>query len=391
MLQVQNAMAANVVKKPSLEPTPVPRGKADREVIILGIRGLPAAHGGFETFAERLAIWLKDRGWKVTVYCQGSDRGTRYEDMWEGVRRIHIPTHLTGVSETIEFDMKSAFDSVFQDGKLLTLGYNTGFLCAALRILGKKNFINMDGFEWKRTKYNLFSRAYLWMNERIAMGFANHLIADHPEIAKYLIKGSKKKKVTMIPYGGLEVADGDLSILEHLQLEPDKFFTLIARPERENQILEIVKAYSSKPRGAKLVILGRYGQNHPYQAEVLNAAGSEIVFPGPIYDKSALAALRFHCVAYLHGHQVGGTNPSLVEAMGAGNAIIAHDNSFNRWVAGDAALYFSNAQECSDAIDKVLTQEHVKEKLKSVSRSRWSESFTWPIILKQYEDMLLDK
>ena len=106
-----------------------------RHLVILGIRGVPAAHGGFETFAARLAPWMRDHGWRVTVYCQGSETGAIHEDEWEGVRRIHIPVGRDGAAGTIEFDVKSARHALAEPGLILMLGYNTGFLATWLRIL----------------------------------------------------------------------------------------------------------------------------------------------------------------------------------------------------------------------------------------------------------------
>jgi glycosyltransferase involved in cell wall biosynthesis len=360
----------------------------DRHVIILGIRGIPAAHGGFETFAERLAPWLRDRGWRVTVYCQGSDTGKMYEDDWEGIHRIHIPVRLGGAAGTIEFDVKSARDAMRRSGTLLTLGYNTGFLSMALRARGRTNVINMDGLEWKRAKYSKGARGYLWVNERFAAAAGDILIADHPEIAVHLATRADKRRIVVIPYGSERIETGDATLLGTLGLEPGRFMTLIARPEPENSVLEIVQAVSAKPRGVKLALLGKYAPTHAYQAKVLEAAGPDVVFTGAIYDKPMLAALRHHSLAYLHGHQVGGTNPSLVEALGAGNAVIAHDNPFNRWVAGDAGLYFTDVAQCGAQIDRLVDDPGLRDSLRAAAVRRWEAEFTWPAILSQYEELL---
>jgi glycosyltransferase involved in cell wall biosynthesis len=357
-------------------------------LIILGIRGLPAAHGGFETFAERLAPYFRDNGWRVTVYCQGSESGKRMEDEWEGINRIHIPVKRTGSVGTIEFDLKCVIDVDRVEGTLLTLGYNTGFLSAWLRARGRINFINMDGLEWKRAKYSWGPRAYLWLNERLAAWSGTKLIADHPVIADHLATRVSRSKIATIPYGSDEIIDADPSPLTPLGLYPGQFFTLIARAVPENLVLEIVRAFSSKPRGVKLAVLGKYHRSDPYEAEVLAAASTEVIFTGGIYDRVTLATLRGHSIAYLHGHQVGGTNPSLVEALGAGNAVIAHDNAFNRWVAGEAGLYFTDIASCDAAIESILASQDLCNQLSNAARSRWQKEFTWPAILEQYLSVL---
>lgn len=383
--------ASDAAKSAALLTTGLQTGTGltlSRNLIILGIRGLPAAHGGFETFAERLAPYLRDRGWRVTVYCQGSVTGHREEDEWEGIRRIHIPVRYSNSLGSIEFDIKCIADVNQLSGTILTLGYNTGFLSVWLRLKNRRNFINMDGLEWKRAKYGYGPRAYLWLNERLAAFAGTRLIADHPVIADHLATRVSRNKIDTIPYGSDPILKASSVPLASLGLEPDRFFTLIARPEPENTVLEIVRAFSAKPRGAKLVVLGKYDQSHPYQREVLDAAGPEVVMPGPIYDKDILSALRFYSLAYLHGHQVGGTNPSLVEALGAGNAVIAHDNLFNRWVAGNSGLYFLCENDLQSHLTNILEDKILRESLSTLARQRWIDNFTWESVLNQYHSVL---
>lgn len=364
--------------------------QASPHLIILGIRGIPAAHGGFETFAEKLALYLNARGWKVTVYCQGPLNGEREVDTWHGIERIHIPTRLDGAIGTIEFDIKCTIDVLKRPGLLLTLGYNTGFLSSFLASCGRVNCINMDGLEWKRAKYGIAARGYLWLNERIAAWAGTKLVADHPSIGDHLGSRVDREKIAVIPYGSDAIESADATVLAAYGLNPYRFFTVIARAEPENSILEIVRGFSAKPRGFMLVVLGQYQATHAYQKAVLDAASDEVVFPGPVYETREVQALRFYSFAYLHGHQVGGTNPSLVEALGAGNAVIAHDNEFNRWVAGDAARYFLGEAGFSAQLEAVLADSALRERLTIAARRRWSTEFTWPHILKAYESVLID-
>lgn len=359
----------------------------NKHLIVLGIRGVPAAHGGFESFAEKLVPWMVEAGWQVTVYCQRSDIEERYEDSWEGCLRIHIPVKFKGSLATIEFDIRSTLDAVKKDGILLTLGYNTAFLSAYARLKGCINVINMDGIEWRRGKYSFLQKAYLWLNERLAAASGTILIADHPEIAAHHANHAPAQKIQMIPYGSENVIAADNSVISIYGIKPDNFFTVIARPEPENSILEIVRAFSRQHRDAKLVVLGTYEEKNAYHRTVLSAASDEVIFPGAIYDKAMLRSLRLFSIAYVHGHQVGGTNPSLVEALGAGNAVIAHDNSFNRWVAGSAAMFFANEDECDQQFSQILGSSLTKEDLRVAARQRWKEEFTWPNVLKSYQDL----
>ena len=313
----------------------------EKTLRILGIRGLPAKHGGFETFAESFALYLVKHGWRVVVYCQAEADQMHGPDVWRGVELVHIPVRQQGALGTIVFDWKSTRHAARSDGLILTLGYNTAVFCALYRLRRRTNLINMDGIEWKRDKWSRVARTWLLLNEFAGCWLANHLIADNPEIAKHLKTRVTKTKITMIPYGSTEITDAEVERLADFGLTPHRYAIVVARPEPENSILEIVTAFSQMDRGFKLVVLGNFEKANPeYRKRVFEAASAEVLFPGAIYESQTLHALRYFAVAYVHGHRVGGTNPSLVEALGAGSPVIAHDNKFNRWVAGDKNLFF---------------------------------------------------
>lgn len=360
-----------------------------KSLIILGIRGVPAAHGGFETFAERLALYLVNQGWQVTVYCQEVGRGAVTESEWRGVRRIHVPVRGDGALGTIVFDWKGARHACRQPALCLTLGYNTALFNLWQRFSGQINLFNMDGLEWQRDKWSTPARAWLWLNERAGCLLGHHLIADHPRIKDHLATRVDDQKITMIPYGADELVEVDMASLAELGLEPNGFSVVIARPEPENSILEMVGAFSARKRQHKLVVLGRFEPDlNPFHRRVMAAASSEVLFPGAIYEASVVQALRFHSRFYLHGHRVGGTNPSLVEAMGAGNPVIAHDNPFNRWVIGEGAAYFTDEASCGALFDNLLEDEQARLRMKTASRQRFQNHFTWPKVLAEYEALL---
>ena len=361
----------------------------NRHLTILGIRGLPAQHGGFETFAEKLSLYLVERGWSVTVYCQEESGSEIWESEWQGIHRIHIPVGSNGAKASVLFDLKAATHANRKDTLLLTLGYNTACFHLIQRLRGQTNVINMDGIEWKRQKWGAVAKTWFWINERAGCYLGNHLIADHPEIKRHLATRVNEKKLTMIPYGGEEITTADEEILSKYGLEAHSFSVVIARPEPENSILELVTAFSRSKRDHKLVVLGSFmPEENKYHREVLSAASNEVLFPGAIYDKDQIAALRLFSKFYLHGHQVGGTNPSLVEAMGAGSAVIAHDNKYNRWVAGNGALYFSNTTECIDLFDRVLSPSYQTAPHSKQIKQQFYERLTWPKILAEYETLL---
>lgn len=363
-----------------------------RTVRILGTHGVPAAYGGFETAAENVGLYLRNQGWRVIVYCQVAGTGEITTDVWNGLERVLIPEEREGWIGTASFDLASIRHArrQYAAGEVwLTFGYNTGVFDIAPRLRAIPNVINMDGMEWTRRRWGLVKQAILLANERIAGIVGSVLIADHPVIARYLGRHFGKRRVQTITYGAYEITAAPTDAVTALGLIPGQYGIVVCRPIPENSVREIVAAWSREPRGMPLLVVGPYGDDDPYHREVRASASDEVIFPGPIFDAERLGALRFHSAVYLHGHTVGGTNPSLVEAMAAGNAVIAHRNPYNTWVAGEGNDYFDGVDDLSATIGDVLSDEHRRDRMSAASRQRFTEEFTWTKIGSDYEQALL--
>jgi glycosyltransferase involved in cell wall biosynthesis len=361
-------------------------------VRILGTHGVPAQYGGFETAAEQVGLFLAKAGWRVVVYCQEQGRGSVREDVWNGLERVIIPIQTEGWRGTSLFDLKSILHASRHRDICLTFGYNTAVFNTIQRAKGIPLVINMDGIEWSRARWGFARQAILYVNERIACVVGNELIADHPEIEVYLATRAPRRKLSMITYGANAVTEAPADAVTTLGLEPGRFLSMICRPIPENSVRELVAGFSSRPRGVRLAVLGAVdAATDPYHAEVVASASDEVDFLGAVYDPEVVAALRFHSLAYLHGHTVGGTNPSLVEAMGAGNPVLAHDNPYNRWTAGpNAARYFSTVSDVDAAVTELLADAELLARMGAASRARYEEEFTWDRVAGQYEQLLLD-
>ncbi len=356
---------------------------------ILGTHGVPAAYGGFETAAENVALQLVAHGWRVIVYCQVSGSGPITRDTWRGIERVSIPVEREGWLGTAEFDRRSIKDAVAFGDLCLTFGYNTAVYNLSQRFRRIPNVINMDGIEWSRARWGPMKQAILYVNERIACWIGDALIADHPEIEVYLARKARRERITTITYGAHAVHDASTDPVTSRGLTPGGYLTLVCRPIPENSILELVSGFSAERRGVSLVMVGDYTPDvDDYHRQVVEAASDEVVFVGSVYDPEELASLRLHGLAYLHGHTVGGTNPSLVEALAAGNPVVAHDNAYNRWVAGDAALYFRDADDASERIGALLADDGLRRSLGRAARARHAEEFTWEHVAGQYEQLL---
>jgi predicted dehydrogenase/glycosyltransferase involved in cell wall biosynthesis len=361
-------------------------------VRILGTHGVPAAYGGFETAAQNVGQYLRDHGWRVIVYCQVPGVGPIETDEWQGLHRVRIPEPRDGWLGTSSFDLKSVRHALRHRGPReawLTFGYNTGVFDIVPRLRGIPNVINMDGMEWTRARWGLAKQGILLCNERIAGLVGDVLIADHPEIARYLKRHFGSRRVTTIAYGAHEVVSAPTAPAIELGLVPGNYAIVVCRPIPENSILEIVSAWSQRRRDKSLLVVGPYTDTDPYHRKVIAAASSEIIFPGAIFDTMRLSALRFHAALYLHGHTVGGTNPSLVEAMAASNPVVAHDNQYNRWVAGTGNAYFSSENNLATLLDELLDDSQRLAAMGEFSRDRYRAEFTWERIGDQYEQALL--
>ncbi|MET0811957.1 MAG: DUF1972 domain-containing protein [Microbacterium sp.] len=360
-------------------------------VRILGTHGVPAAYGGFETAAENVGLFLRDQGWNVVVYCQLPGTGPVEVDEWNGLQRVRIHEPKEGWRGTSAFDLTSIrhATAAHQPGDVwLTFGYNTGVFDIMPRLRGIPNVINMDGMEWTRKRWGVVKQGILLANERLAGWVGDVLIADHPVIATYLRRHFGKRRVQTITYGAHEVTSAPETPLSEFDLVAGEYGIVVCRPIPENSVLEIVTAWSAKKRGMPLLIVGPYSTDDEYQAAVMAAASSEVVFPGSIFDADRLQALRFHAALYLHGHTVGGTNPSLVEAMAAGNAIVAQDNAYNSWVAGPDNAYFRDAVDLEAILDDLLDDPARRRRMGEASRARFRAEFTWEKIGSEYEESL---
>lgn len=359
-------------------------------LLILGTRGLPADHGGFETFAERLALFLVARGWSVGVYCQDEVETVteRFRsETWRGIELIHVQVATRGPKATLDFDYRCVRHAAERDAVSLVLGYNGAVFLPLLRLAGRRIITNMDGIEWRRPKWSLPVRAWFWINEWIAAWSSHHLVADHPAIADHVATRRSRSAISTIPYGGDPVTAAPRAPLAAFGVEPGRFLVSICRIEPDNNILTIVEAFSRKRRDAKLVVVGDLRDDNPYHRRIQAAASADVVFPGAIYEAGIVGALRFHARAYLHGHTVGGTNPSLVEALWAGSAIIAHDNPFNRVTAGADQSYFRDADGCEAEITRLLGDDAALDRARAGAR-RQALNFAWTDILEAYETMI---
>jgi len=344
-------MVVSRYNQPDVQETFYPRKPI--RIGILGTQGIPARYGGFETFAEELSTrWAEDGAFEITVVCPGPRQLGQPETLGR-VRLDYVPEPKVGSFTNVAFDLRCLWNYRRSFDILYMLGYGAGFACWLPRLWRTKVWINMDGLEWKRSKWSLPIRAYLRVMERVSTWSANRLIADAEAIRQYYLDTyGPEIACSFIPYGVDHMAPaGSPPDLLPEGLEPGAYYLVVARLEPENQVLEIIKGYLRSSVPYPLAVVGGIQNHNDYVRRLLMFASDRVRFLGGVYDKSLLTALRCHARAYFHGHTVGGTNPSLLEALAAGRPIIAHDNPFNREVAGNLATFFQGPASIQSILD----------------------------------------
>jgi len=368
-----------------------PGRPAKLRIAILGARGIPASYGGFETFAEQLSIRLVERGHEVTVYAETSESSVE-DTFYQGVRVRHKRRPRWGAASVLAYDCACLWDARRGYDLVYMLGYGAAWACWWPRVFGVPVWINVDGLEWARSKWGRAARIYLRCMEWVASRVATRLIADAEAIAlRFRETYPKGAPSSFIAYGAELVQDRDVdpSVLSAWGLKPRRYMLVVARPEPENHILEIVQGYEMHGGDWPLVIVGDVSGATAYQQQLRQHASERVRFVGGIYDNGQLASLRVHAACYLHGHSVGGTNPSLLEALACGNWVIAHDNPFNREVARDAADYFATPEQLARSLDLVVGQSDAMLPQRSQrARDIVSEHYTWDGIADAYEALM---
>lgn len=314
---------------------------------IMGTRGIPNRYGGFEQFAEQLAVALVQRGHAVTVYCPASHPAQQPE--WQGVQLVYCNDRslFGNTFGQFRYDLACLADAGKRNfDVLLHLGYTSDSIWHRRWSPAMKHVVNMDGMEWKRSKYNFFTRRFLQKAESWAAMRADKMVADSTAIQSILEKKYKRLPV-YIPYSAAPFRSPDPQLLASLAVHPRQYLLVIARLEPENNIEMMLEGYGQSNCTDPLLIVGniatRYGAKLLQQAKKYKG----IRFLGAIYNQPLLDNLRYFSLLYLHGHSVGGTNPSLLEAMACQCNLLAHDNVFNRAVLGEHAGYFASAAALS--------------------------------------------
>jgi glycosyltransferase involved in cell wall biosynthesis len=352
------------------------------KVAIVGIQGVPANYGGFESLVENIIGENCSPGIQYTIFCSSKDMSEKLK-RYKGCQLKYVGLHANGIS-SIPYDIISMMRVIYGYDTILVLGTSGCIFLPALRLLSKsKLVVNIDGLEHRREKWGKLARKFLRLSESCAVRNANVIVADNKGIQDY-VTDTYHKPSKLIAYGGDHVLrnvadDKQQSILEQYGLASKKYAITVCRIEPENNCHVTLEAFAQT--GKTLVFIGNW--QHSDYAINLHKAYSEhqnIKLLDAIYDLDTLFTLRSHASYYIHGHSAGGTNPSLVEAMFFGHPIIAYDVIYNRETTHNQAFYFRDVKELIQLLSK-------NDLDGSTMLQIAEENYMWHHIAKQYEEL----
>jgi glycosyltransferase involved in cell wall biosynthesis len=356
------------------------------KIAILGTRGIPNYHGGFEQFAEYFAVFMADQGHSVVVY--NSHNHPYKEDTYEKVKIIHSfdPEHLLGTAGQFIYDFncivdirKRKFDVILQ------LGYTSSSIWG--RLLPKQSVIvtNMDGLEWKRTKYSKMAQSFLKKAEKWAVKSSDYLISDSIGIKNYLYM-TYSIDSKYIAYGASLFESQNQDILIKYGLVKYQYNLLIARLEPENNIETILLGVKDSNTENLFIVIGNHDTKYGRYLKIKFKSCDKIKFLGSIYNLDILNNLRYFSDLYFHGHSVGGTNPSLLEAMASNCLIIAHDNIFNKSILEEDAFYFSDSSDVKTMLLEIRKKNN--DFLIENNKNKIKNNYSWSKINNEYLEYL---
>ena len=353
---------------------------------IIGTRGIPNQYGGFEQFVEFVGPALVERGHEITVY--NSSLHPYKEKSYKGVRLIHKydPENKIGTAGQFIYDLNCILDARKRKfDVILQLGYTSSSVWSSLFPKSAVLVTNMDGLEWKRSKYSPKVQKFLLKAEKWAALKSDKLIADSIGIQQYLLE-KYNKNAAFIAYGAHVFNDPDDTAAQQFNLQNYGYNLLIARMEPENNVETVLKGYQTSTTKRPLVLIGNH--KNKFGSYLKSTYESEkIIFLGPVYDFGLLNNLRYFSHLYFHGHSVGGTNPSLLEAMASQALIVAHDNIFNKSVLGEDAFYFTNPSDVTAYVDREITKREFSSSLLANTR-KIEISYSWNHITDLLENYL---
>lgn len=353
-----------------------------KNVAVVGIQGVPAQYGGFESLVENLIGDHKSEDIRYTVFCSGRDMKSRLAE-YKGAELKYVPLRANGI-QSIPYDMISFLRIPRKTDVILVLGVSGCLILPVFRLFCRKRLIiNIDGLEHRRAKWGKLAKTFLKLSEKMAVRYADVIISDNKGIQDY-VREEYGKESELIAYGGDHAVRSvpqvrTLDILRRYGLRPGAYAVTVCRIEPENNCHLVLEAFSKSDR--ELAFVGNWSRSaYGQELKEKYSAFPNIHILDPIYDIDTLYVLRMNAWAYVHGHSAGGTNPSLVEAMFFGNPVFAYDVVYNRETTGGGALYWSSSDEL---LNLLSLDDFDTSSIIDLANQR----YTWKRIANQYEKL----
>ena len=361
-------------------------------IALIGTRGVPASYGGFETCVEELGRRLVERGHHVTVYCRSSYYETHMASHL-GMKLVYLPNLRKKSLDTLSHTFFSTLHALFQPYDVLMV-FNAANSPTLLlpRLFNRKIAINTDGLEWKRGKWGAIGRRYYKFSEWLSTKLAHRIVADSKGIQEYY-RETYGVDSSNIAYGAEVATRHNPELLKGLGLKPSDYFLQITRFEPENNPLLTLQAFRKLATDKKLVLVGGVPYESDYSRSITAEAGKcpNVILPGCIYDKALLNGLWCNCYAYVHGNEVGGTNPALLQTMASGCFTIAVDVSFSRDVLQNGGIYFKkDAADLAEKMQWSLDNPSHLAQYKSRAVDRIISDYTWDKVADGYEKLFYE-
>ncbi|MCR5294803.1 MAG: DUF1972 domain-containing protein [Lachnospiraceae bacterium] len=384
-----------------------------KHVFIIGCKGIPASYGGFETFVDKLTALNSNRDIVYHVACM-SDREERFVCNGADCFRVKVPD--IGAAKAVYYDLAALSASlkyVRQHPEIsrpifyilaCRIGPFISGLKKKIRAVGGLLFVNPDGNEWRRSKWSYPVRKYWKLSESLIVKYADLLICDSVSIRRYIKKEYRKHKpkTVFISYGTVNrksaLADQDPLFENWLRergLAAGNYYLIVGRFVPENNYETMLREFMASGTTRKLAIITTENEKLKKQLErkLHYGADSRIVFAGTVYDTELLMKIREKAFAYIHGHEVGGTNPSLLEALGSTRLNLLYDVGFNREVGEDAALYWTKTPGSLSSLIAYAEKlpENEADAYGKAALERVRSAYSWELILGRYEELFLNK
>ncbi|MCW9709127.1 DUF1972 domain-containing protein [Fodinibius salsisoli] len=360
------------------------------KIAFIGSRGIPAGYGGFETFVEEVGLGLSEYDdVSIIVVCDKYQKKLYSKKTYKNIDLIYSKYSKAENPNLYYWDStKKVLDKA---DIIYSCGVGAAFSCWIPKLKGVKFVTNPDGMGWWRSKWSWSTKIALYTMFWLSTKTSEYYLSDSRAIADAMeSEFNRRQKSDFIEYGAhenifMEHHDDIDSTLKSYGLEANKYHLIVSRLEPENNVHHIIKGYSNTKRKYPLAVVGNL-QDTAYVNSLKELGNGQVKFLDGIYDSEKLQAVRYGALTYLHGHSVGGTNPSLLEAMASKNLCICHDNSFTREVTDNKALYFSDAQDISNHLKEIEISPEASEwdEIREAGFKRIEEYYNWPSIISRY-------